>query len=72
VLRRHLLEVANLVVKDEDLDLLLYFLLHLSSSSLSINLPLSSFLKVIIMKRKNNIRERMESDVHQSEADDPS
>jgi len=59
-------------VKDEDLDLLLYFLLHLSSSSLSINLPLSSFLKVIIMKRKNNIRERMESDVHQSEADDPS
>ena len=72
MLRRHLLEVANLVVKDEDLDLLLYFLLHLSSSSLSINLPLSSFLKVIIMKRKNNIRERMESDVHQSEADDPS
>jgi len=40
---RHLFEVASLVVKDEDLDLLLYFLLHFSPSSLSFNLTLSSF-----------------------------
>jgi hypothetical protein len=40
---RHLFKVASLVVKDEDLDLLLYFLLHLSSSSLSFNPTLFIF-----------------------------